>query len=77
MKNNIHTLSPGGRRAELVHILSKAVRRLAKNLASSPEPLKNYENKAESSLTPLDLSPKTRLHVCRVNNDNSLEHKEL
>jgi len=61
-----HKLSPSQRRAEIVQILTQAVRRLANSSPNVPETLGNSE---ESSLTSLDVSPELRLHVC---NDNTL-----
>ncbi|NLX14808.1 MAG: hypothetical protein GXY44_14320 [Phycisphaerales bacterium] len=64
-----HKLSPSQRRAEIVQILTQAVRRLANSSPNSPETLGNSEESEESSLTSLDVSPELRLHVC---NDNTL-----
>jgi len=64
-----YKLSPSQRRAEIVQILTQAVRRLANSASTSPETLGNREESGESSLTSLDVSPKSRLHVC---NDNTL-----
>jgi hypothetical protein len=65
----IHKLSPRQRRAEIVQILTQAVRRLANSAPNLPETLENGEESEESSLTSLDVSPESRLHVC---NDNTL-----
>jgi len=64
-----HKLSPSQRRAEIVQILTQAVRRLANSSPNSPETLGNGEESEESSLTSLDVLPESRLHVC---NDNTL-----
>jgi len=64
-----HKLSPGQRRAEIIQILTQAVRRLANSSPNVPETLGNSEESEESSLTSLDVSPESRLHVC---NDNTL-----
>jgi hypothetical protein len=61
-----HKLSPSQRRAEIVQILTQAVRRLANSSPNVPE---THGNSEESSLTSLDVSPELRLHVC---NDNTL-----
>lgn len=65
----IHKLSPSQRRAEIVQILAQAVRRLANYSPNSPETLRIRKETEESSLTELDVSPESRLHVC---NDNTL-----
>ena len=62
-------LSPSQRRAEIVQILVQAVRRLANSSPNSPETLRIREETAVSSLTSLDVSSESRLHVC---NDNTL-----
>ena len=64
-----HKLSPSQRRAEIVQILVQGVRRLANSSPNLPETLENGEESEESSLTSLDVSPESRLHVC---NDNTL-----
>jgi len=64
-----HKLSPSQGRAEIVQILTQAVRRLANSAPNSPETLGNSEESEESSLTSLDVSPESRLHVC---SDNTL-----
>ena len=56
-------LSPSQRRAEIVQILTQAVRRLANSSPNSSETLGNSEESEESSLTSLDVSPESRLHV--------------
>ena len=62
-------LSPSQRRAEIIQILTQAVRRLANSSPSSLETLGNGEESEESSLTSLDVSPESRLHcLC----DNAL-----
>ena len=60
-------LSPSQRRAEIVQILTQAVRRLANSSPNSSETLVNSEESEESSLTSLDVSPESRLHVCNAN----------
>ena len=62
-------LSPSQRRAEIVQILVQAVRRLANSSPNSPETLRIREETAVSSLTFLDVSSESRLHVY---NDNAL-----
>lgn len=62
-------LSPEQRRDEIVRIFSQCLRRLANSSPKLPETLGNGEESEESSLTSLDVSPESRLHVC---NDNTL-----
>lgn len=65
----IHKLSPSQRRAEIVQILVQAIRRLTNSSPNSPKTLGNSEESEKYSLTSLDVSPESRLHVC---NDNTL-----
>jgi hypothetical protein len=62
-------LSPEQRRNEIVRIFSQGLRRLANASPNLPKILTNGEKTEESSLTSLDVSPESRLHVC---NDNAL-----
>jgi len=64
-----HKLSPSQRRAEIVQILTQAVRRLVNSAPNVPETLENGEESGDYSLTSLDVSPESRLHVC---NDKTL-----
>ena len=68
-QTSTHKLSPSQRRAEIVQILTQAVRRLANSSPNLPETLRISKESKKSSLTELDVSPETRLHVY---NDNAL-----
>ncbi|WP_077540501.1 hypothetical protein [Sedimentisphaera cyanobacteriorum] len=67
-------LSAAHRRAILVEMFSEAACRLAGISVNSPKSGKNLSENADSALTGLDVSGKTRLHVSI---DKPLEHKEL
>ncbi len=69
MSKLFSSLSPEQRRDEIVRIFSQCLRRLANSSPNSPETLGNGEESEESSLTSLDVSPESRLHVC---NDKKL-----
>lgn len=67
-------LAAAHRRAVLVKIFSEAACRQAGISVNSPKSGKNLSESADSALTGLDVSGKTRLHV---SNDKPLDHKEL
>lgn len=68
------TISTAHRRTVLVEILSEAACRLA-GISVNPRTNSQFRsNSAESSLTELDLSSQTRLHV---SDDNLLDNKEM
>jgi hypothetical protein len=69
-----YKLSADQRRAELVTLLTTAVRKLAKTSASSPESREICRQRTDFPLTSLDVSEEKRLHVF---NDNHLDSEEL
>jgi len=72
--NYAETISAQHRRTVLVEILSEAACRLA-GISVNPRANSQFRsNSSESSLTELDLSGETRLHV---SDDKLLDNKEL